>query len=441
MNPVEVIRKTRDGEALSEAEIRYFTAGAADGSIPDYQVAAFLMAYYFQDMVLGRRDPHELAYLTQSVAESGDVLDFGRDFELLFDKHSTGGVGDKLSFICAPLMAACGCPSLLLSGRGLGHTGGTLDKMESVSGMRVLLDRADIVQNLKSVGLVICGQTGSIAPTDKKLYALRDVTATVPSIGLIAASILGKKMAVKPTCLVLDVKVGTGAFMVKESDARALAETMLGILKASSRKTAALLTRMDEPLGRMVGNALEIEEVLQVLANPDDPGVADLVHLGVELAAQAVALGQKLPLGEARQLVTAKLRSGEGLEKFIAFMSAQGGDVQVLRQPERLPKAAERIVVKSPASGFVGSINSYEIGIASNLLGAGRFRAEDQVDPAVGIELLRKTGDSVREGDELFALHVNARESLREAHERATRAYAITEEKPSSKDLIIDILN
>ena len=438
MNPVEIIRKKRDGEPLTRDEVRYFTKGVADGSIADYQVAAFLMAYYFQDMVVGNRSDEELAWFTQGVAESGDRMDFSDDFPLLFDKHSTGGVGDKLSFICAPLMAACGCPSLLLSGRGLGHTGGTLDKMESVAGTRAYIEKPEIAKILKKVGLVICGQTGTIAPADRKLYALRDVTATVPSIGLIAASILGKKMAVTPTCLVLDVKVGAGAFMKTEEDARRLAATMVGILKASGRPASVLLTRMEEPLGYLVGNALEIRESLQALSHPNDSSCRDIVEIGVALATEAVSLGGRISKEAAGQQVRAALDSGSGYEKFIAFMVAQGADERMLREPMRLPTARERIPIKADRTGFVQAINSYEIGIASNLLGAGRFRAEDEVDPAVGIELVRKTGAAVRADEELCFLHVNSRKGLEEATARAGAAFTIGDEAPPSLPGVID---
>lgn len=440
MNAVEIIRKKRDGETLSRDEVRFLTAGVTDGTIPDYQITAFLMAYYFQDMVLGQRNDEELAWFTQGVAESGDRLDLSADFPLVFDKHSTGGVGDKLSFLCAPIMAACGCPSLLLSGRGLGHTGGTLDKMEAVAGTRAYLEQPEIVRNLKDVGLVICGQTGRIAPADKKLYSLRDVTATVPSIGLIAASILGKKLAVSPTCLVLDVKVGAGAFMRKEEDARRLAATMLGILKASRRPAAALLTRMEEPLGRMVGNALEIRESLHALKSPEDPAVSDLVSISLELAAQAVILGGNVQADTARRRVRDALHSGAAYEKFIAFMKAQGAGERLLRSPDLLPNAAEQIPVRAERSGVLQSVDSYEIGIASNLLGAGRFRAEDRVDPAVGIELIRKTGETVRAGDELCLLHVNDRGNLADAQQRALAAFVIGDGTPGRGPDIIDVL-
>ena len=440
MNPVEIIRKKRDGETLTQGEVSYFVRGVADGSIADYQIAAFLMAYYFQDMVVGNRSNEELAWFTQGVADSGDRMDFSDDFPLLFDKHSTGGVGDKLSFICAPLMAACGCPSLLLSGRGLGHTGGTLDKMEAVAGTRAYIEKPEIAKILKKVGLVICGQTGSIAPADKKLYALRDVTATVPSIGLIAASILGKKMAVSPTCLVLDVKVGAGAFMKTEDDGRRLAATMLGILKTSGRPASVLLTRMEQPLGRMVGNALEIREVLQALSHPKGTGLNDILEIGCALATEAVMLGGRLSREGAHEKVQAALDSGAAYEKFIEFMVAQGSDQRLLREPERLPSATERIPLFADRTGFIAEINSYEIGIASNLLGAGRFRAEDEVDPAVGIELRHKTGAAVKAGDELCVLHVNGRARLDEAGRRAAGAFAIAEQAPRALPGVMDAI-
>lgn len=441
MNPVELIIKKRNGEKLGDAEIAYLVNSYTAGEIPDYQMAAFMMAYYFQDMILGHSYPDELAALTMTMAKSGATMDFSDEFDLIYDKHSTGGVGDKLSFICAPITAACGCPSFLLSGRGLGHTGGTLDKMESVPGMRVALSEKEIRDGLKKVGLVISGQTGEIAPADKKMYALRDVTGTVPSIGLISASILSKKLAVGPACLVLDVKCGSGAFMETYEDAHRLAQAMCGILRELKRPACALITDMDQPLGRAVGNSLEIAECVRILQNRCEKNEADdVIEISLALAARAILLGKKAgDIAQAQSLAENALKDGRAWEKFRAFFENQGGDVHALDSIEK-SAAGEKFAVKSADSGFIHSIDSYSVGISANLLGAGRFKKEDTVDHQAGIEILKKKGDEVRKGDTLAVLHFNDPSKLQEARDKVFRAFVVKQEKPAKRERILGIL-
>ena len=433
MNPVELISRKRDGAKLSPDEIRFLVRGYTDGSIPDYQMAAFLMAYYFQDMVLNRPAYDELAALTLEVADSGTKIDFGDRFGLLYDKHSTGGVGDKLSFICAPIMAACDCPSFLLSGRGLGHTGGTLDKMRSIPGTRVDLNEDEIARALEKTGLVITGQTDGIAPADKKLYALRDVTGTVGSIGLISASILGKKLAVSPTCIVLDIKMGSGAFMKTREDAERLAGTMMGILREAKRPAVALITNMDQPLGRMVGNGLEMRESCRALREPQAEDLRDVVEVSVALAAAGIHLGGKAATAQAAETMAREcLTSGRAWEKFKEFMAAQGADVSYLENTDKIPAAGSRIPVVSDRSGYVSSMDCFELGIASNLLGAGRFKKEDEVDPAAGLEFVHKTGDQVKAGEPLLYMHVNDETRLEQARAKIQAAIRVEDARPAA---------
>ncbi len=440
MNPVEILLKKRDGIQLSREEVDFLIQGCTHGTIPDYQLSAFLMAYYFQDMRLGNMDYEELAWLTDAMARSGDRIDLSSEFPMIADKHSTGGVGDKLSFICAPIMAAAGIPTFLLSGRGLGHTGGTLDKMEAVPGMRVQLSVPEVAKGLRETGLVISGQTGDLAPADKKLYALRDVTGTVPSVGLISASILSKKLCVHPAVLVLDIKCGHGAFMKTLDDARRLATTMLGILKALDRPASALITDMDQPLGRMVGNALEIRESCEILQGKIKPGeLADVVEISIALAAEIFVLtGKAARLPEAELLARDLLSSGKAWEKFRAFMVHQGADGSALDDPSRLPRARSIIPVKADRAGFITAIDSEALGLASNALGAGRMKTSDIVDPAVGIELMAKVGDRVEAGTEIALLHVNDSARSEEVLRRVQGAYTMGPEKPSPRPFILD---
>lgn len=432
--------KKRDGIKLSRDEVNFLIKGCTDGTIPDYQMSAFLMAYYFQDMRLGNMDYEELAWITDAMARSGDRIDLSAEFPMIADKHSTGGVGDKLSFICAPIMAAAGIPTFLLSGRGLGHTGGTLDKMEAVPGMRVQLSVPEVARGLREAGLVISGQTGDLAPADKKLYALRDVTGTVPSVGLISASILSKKLCVHPAVLVLDIKCGHGAFMKTLEDAQRLAKTMLGILKALGRPASALITDMDQPLGRMVGNALEIRESIEILRGQTKPGeLTDVIEISIALAAEIFLLTKKAATAtEAERLAREILSSGKAWEKFRAFMIHQGADASAVDDPSRMPKARSLVPVPSDLSGFVAAIDSEAVGLASNALGAGRMKTSDIVDPAVGIELVAKVGDTVTAGSPLAILHVNDGGRADEVVDRVRKAYHIGSEKPAPRPYILD---
>jgi pyrimidine-nucleoside phosphorylase len=394
----ELIHRKRDGGRLESAEIAALIDGYVRGEIPDYQLSAFCMAVYFKGM-----DEAEVGALTMAMLRSGDVLDLSALPGLKVDKHSTGGVGDKVSLPLAPLVAACGVLVPMVSGRGLGHTGGTLDKLESIPGFTVDLPVSRFVELVRDHGLGLIGQTARIAPADKKLYALRDVTATVESIPLIAASIMSKKLAEGIDALVLDVKVGRGAFMKSRADARALAQSLIGIGRSMGKRVTALLTAMDQPLGRAVGNALEVKESIEVLSGG---GPADVRELTVALGAEMVCLaGLAHDLQAGRAAVISAIEDGRGLAKFREIVVAQGGDGKVIDDPDRLPKARDVLAVPSPADGFVESLDAEAVGLAAMALGAGRQKVEDRVDPAVGILLEKKLGDRVVRGEPLCLVH------------------------------------
>ena len=398
---VDVIRKKRDGQELSAAEIEYLVHAYTTGEIPDYQVSAWLMAVILRGLTRA-----ETSALTDAMLHSGDVLDLSELSAKKVDKHSTGGVGDKTSLVLAPLVAAGGLVVPMISGRGLGHTGGTLDKLESIPGFNVNLSVPEFHRVLKACGCAMIGQTSEIAPADRKLYALRDVTATVESPYLICASIMSKKLAEGIDALVLDVKTGSGAFMKKEEDAVFLAELMVETGERMGKSVVALITNMDQPLGTHVGNSLEVLEVLEVLHGH---GSDDLKELCVELAGWMFHLG-----GAAATVAQGKLdaerliASGEALGKFRQMVSLQGGDVGSLDEPAKLPRAKYMQDVISPRSGFVAAMNCEAVGTACVVLGGGREKKEDAVDPAVGIILHRKTGDQVRAGEPLCTIHSNS---------------------------------
>ena len=427
----DVIRKKRDGQALEEDEIRTFIKGVTTGDVPDYQVSALLMAVYFRGLA-----PEELAVWTDAMLHSGDVVDLSGIPGVKVDKHSTGGVGDKVSLALAPLVAAAGVPVPMISGRGLGHTGGTLDKLEAIPGFRVDLDTDRFIAQVRDIGVCMIGQTGDLAPADRRLYALRDVTATVESIPLISASIMSKKLAAGIDALVLDVKVGRGAFMKDLERARALARTMVGIGTRAGKQVRALLTAMDQPLGMAVGNGLETAEAIDVLRGR---APEDLTRVTLELSARMLVMGRRAPdLDAAREVLDALVRTGHALERFRAMVAAQGGDPRVVDDPGVLPKARIVEVVKAPATGFVRTIDAEAIGLAGMVLGAGRTRAEDRVDPAVGIVLRRKVGDRVAPGDDLAVIHGNDEESIEKVASRVVAAYTFSSEKPEGFDLVID---
>lgn len=429
MRPYELIKAKRDGKALAAADIAAFIAGYTAGEVADYQMAAMCMAVFFRGM-----SPAELAAWTEAMLHSGEVLDLSDVPGVKVDKHSTGGVGDKVSLCLAPLAAACGVPVPMVSGRGLGHTGGTLDKLESIPGFRIDLSIADFRRHVREVGACLIGQTKTLAPADRKLYALRDVTATVDCIPLIASSIMSKKMAEGIDALVLDVKVGSGAFMKRDEDARLLARTMIDIGARMNRKVVALLTDMEQPLGRTVGNALEVVEAIAVLTGN---APADLTEVTLALTAEMVVLAGRAPgVKEARALLQAAIDDGSALLKLEEIVRAQGGDVASVRQPERLPQAKHRAVVAAPRDGVVASIDCEAVGHAAMALGAGRERADQSVDPAVGFVLERKVGEAVKAGEPLVTVHFNDARRLEPVRERLLRAYTLGDSAPPLGPLI-----
>ena len=430
MRAVDIILSKRDGRTLAREEIRFFVDGVTAGTLPDYQASALLMAILLRGMT-----GEETAWLTDAMVHSGVRVDLSGIPGVKVDKHSTGGVGDKTSLVLAPLAAACGVPVPMMSGRGLGHTGGTLDKLESIPGFRVDLSLEEMKAALARVGCAMIGQTAQIAPADKKLYALRDVTGTVESIPLISASIMSKKIAEGIDALVLDVKTGSGAFMKTEADSRALAESLVSIGNASGVKTEAIITAMDAPLGRAVGNALEVIECIEVLKGVES---ADLVDVSVELAARMLVLGKAAPdrVAAERQVRTA-IASGAGLERFRRIVEAQGGDAKVVDDYARLPQAPHRHIVSAPRAGYVAGIDAELIGRASVALGAGRDRVDDPIDPAVGILLAAKPGDAVRVGDPLLEVHYRDRSRLETAMRLTGRAITIDEQAPPPRRLIV----
>jgi pyrimidine-nucleoside phosphorylase len=424
MRAVDVIRKKRDGQSLDHEEITAFIQGATAGTWPDYQLSALLMAIVLRGMTA-----QETAWLTEAMVNSGVKLDLSDLPGPKVDKHSTGGVGDKTSLILAPLAAACGAVVPMMSGRGLGHTGGTLDKLESIPGFRVGLGLDEFRTALARVGCALVGQTKEIAPADKVLYALRDVTATVESIPLITASILSKKVAEGITALVLDVKCGRGAFMKKAEDARRLAETLVKIGNSLGVRTQALLTPMDVPLGRAAGNALEVVECLETLKGR---GPADLELLSVRLAGRMLVLGGLAANdGEAEQKVRSALTAGRGLEKFREIVAQQGGDPRVVDDYGRLPTAPHRYPVTADRRGYVSDLHAERIGRAGMVLGAGRERADAQVDHAVGIVLRATVGSPVKQGDPLLELHYRDASRLGPALQILQKSWTIEDSPPT----------
>ncbi len=427
---VELIAAKRDGKTLEEAEIARLLRDFSAGDVADYQMAAFLMAVFFR----GLSDAETVA-LTEAMLHSGSVLDLGAVPGVKVDKHSTGGVGDKVSICLAPLVAACGVPVPMVSGRGLGHTGGTLDKLEAIPGFRTDLPVTDFARIVGEIGTCMIGQTKEIAPADKRIYALRDVTATVESIPLIVASILSKKLAEGIDGLVLDVKVGKGAFMKSEENARALADKLVRVGTRAGKKVVAVLTRMDAPLGRAVGNANETREALEVLHGR---GPADLVECTLVLGAEMLVLGGKATSVEDG---TAKLRAaiadGSAVRVMEKMVAAQGGDASVVADPAKLAVASELVLVKAPRSGFVTGIDALAIGLAGVAMGAGRTRADQAVDPAVGIEIDRKPGEAVKSGDVVARIFVRDRAVGEKLTERVAGAFEYGDAAPPSAPLVV----
>jgi pyrimidine-nucleoside phosphorylase len=430
MHAVDIIIRKRDGATLTRAEIAFAVAGVTSGAIPDYQLAALLMAMLLQGM-----SDEETVSLTEAMVASGRRMDLSRLPGTKAGKHSTGGVGDKTSIVVVPLVAACGVVVPKSSGRGLGHTGGTIDKLESIPGFRVAMDRETYLSSLERIGCAFVGQTADIAPADKKLYALRDVTGTVESIPLIASSIMSKKIAEGTDVLVLDVKVGRGAFMKSESDARRLSQAMVGIGARVGLTTEALLTAMDAPLGRAVGNALEIGECLDTLAGR---GPADLEQLSLALATRMLLLaGGAADEKDAERRLRGALASGAALEKFRQVVANQGGDVRIVEDRSRLPHAAEIATVTAARPGVVAHIDAAIVGRASMVLGAGRERLDATIDPGAGLVLRAKPGDRVQRGDALVELHAGAGTRLDEARALMNEAIAIGQEPVPQMPLIL----
>jgi pyrimidine-nucleoside phosphorylase len=426
---VDVIRKKRDGEELSQAEIDYLVRAYTDGDIPDYQVSAWLMAVILRGLTRA-----ETSWLTDAMLRSGDVLDLSEFSAKKVDKHSTGGVGDKTSLVLAPLVAAGGLIVPMISGRGLGHTGGTLDKLESIPGFNVNLSVFEFRRVLHACGCAMIGQTSEIAPADRKLYALRDVTATVESPYLICASIMSKKLAEGIDALVLDVKTGSGAFMKEEKDAAFLAELMVETGERMGKSVVALITDMDQPLGRYVGNSLEVIEVLEVLRGK---GPEDLRELCLELAAWMFQLGGKThSVAEGKAKAAKLIDSGGALETFRQMVALHGGDARVVDNPDLLPRAKSTREVISTASGRVTAIDCGAVGVACVILGGGREKKEDSVDPAVGIVLHRRVGDAVSAGESLCTVHYNDDTRAARAAELLLRSYRIGDQAPVNKPLI-----
>ena len=433
MRTVDLIQRKRDGEELAPEEIDFMVDGYTSAEIPDYQMAAFLMSVYFAGMT-----DREVSRLTECMLRSGETVDLSAVPGIKVDKHSTGGVGDKTSLIVAPLAAAAGVIVPMMSGRALGHTGGTLDKLESIPGFRTDLSPEEAQKLLAEVGLCYMSQTDRLAPADGKLYALRDVTATVESIPLIASSIMSKKLAEGLDALVLDVKVGNGAFMKKQVDARRLAQMMVGIGRRMDKRVQALITDMSQPLGYAVGNALEVMEASQTLQNA---GPNDLTKLSIELAARMIFLGKKTgSLEEARRMAEERLVDGSGYRKFKQVVSAQGGSPQALDRFELLPNATGMREVTSPRGGYISSIDAEDIGLASNMIGAGRDRKEDVIDPAVGIILEVKVGEKVDAGSVLCRLYYTREDRVEEAAEMVEDAFRISAQKPEERELILEVV-
>lgn len=447
MRAIDIIRKKRDGGELSREEIAFVVDGASRETIPDYQLAAWLMAVVWRGLSTG-----ELAALTDAMLHSGEVLSFSsgrmrsaeepgrvsRDGGTIVDKHSTGGVGDKTSLVLAPLAAAGGLKVPMISGRGLGHTGGTLDKLESIPGFNVNLSLTEFRKVLDGCGCAIVGATPEIAPADKRLYALRDVTATVESPYLICASIMSKKLAEGIDALVLDVKTGNGAFMKRQDDAEYLAKLMVETGERMGKKTVALITDMDQPLGRAVGNALEVEECLDVLRGR---GPQDLRELCVELAAWMFVVGGCAPeVDEGKKLAEELIASGAAREKFKEMIRLQGGDARVVDEPNRLPHARRQETVMAARSGYVTAIRCEQVGIASVMLGGGRETKDEVIDPAAGITLAKKVGDRVRAGEELFTAHHNHESRHAKAMEILRGCFEISAEPPQQKPLVRKII-
>ncbi|UOQ48050.1 pyrimidine-nucleoside phosphorylase [Gracilibacillus caseinilyticus] len=432
MRMVDLIAKKRDGKELTKEEIDFMIDGYTKEEIPDYQMSAMAMALYFQGMTTDER-----VHLTMAMVESGDQVDLSDIHGIKVDKHSTGGVGDTTTLILAPLVASVGVPVAKMSGRGLGHTGGTIDKLESIEGFQVELTGDQFNKLVNEQNVAVVGQSGNLTPADKKLYGLRDVTATVNSIPLIASSIMSKKIAAGADAIVLDVKTGSGAFMAELEDAKALAKAMVDIGNGAGRETIAVISDMNQPLGFAVGNALEVKEAIETLQGK---GPEDLEELCLTLGSQMVYLAKKASsIDEAREKLKDAIHSGKAIEKLKTFVSSQGGDASVIDHPEHLPQATYVTEVKVNTPGIVHHISADEIGIAASMLGAGRLTKDSQIDLAVGVVLQKKLGDEVKAGDTLVTIHSN-QQNVKEVEDKIVQAYQIANQAYKNQSLIYDII-
>ncbi len=432
MRMYDIIKKKRDGGILSKEEIDFFITGYVDGSIPDYQASALCMAIFYKGMT-----EEETATLTLSMAHSGDTVDLSRFGNMTADKHSTGGVGDKTTLIVAPICAAAGCIMAKMSGRGLGHTGGTVDKLESIEGFNTQLSTEEFFNTVEKTGLAVVGQTGNLTPADKKLYALRDVTATVDSIPLIASSIMSKKLAAGAHTIVLDVKYGSGAFMKTPDDAESLAKEMVKIGNNCGRNTSAVITNMDRPLGNNIGNALEVIEAIDVLQGN---GPQDLKEVCLVLATQIVSLSKNISKEDAKALVEETFSSGKAFSKFKEWIKAQGGNTAWIDNIGLFPKAEYSFNIIAENDGYIASMDAEKIGISAVILGAGRETKDDTIDMSAGIVLNKKTGDKISKGDVIATLYTNKESSVSSAQRIFLEAIEITNEIITESPLIYSVI-
>ncbi len=433
MRMYDLIMKKRNGGVLSRKEIQYMVMGFTNGEIPDYQMSAMMMAIYFQGM-----NEQETLDLTMVMSESGDTLDLSGIHGVKCDKHSTGGVGDKVSLILGPMAAAAGIPVAKMSGRGLGHTGGTIDKLESITGFQTSMKQEDFIKQVNEIGIALVGQTAHLAPADKKIYALRDVTATVDNMSLIASSIMSKKLAAGADTIVLDVKCGNGAFMKTLEDAKKLAETMVKIGQGAGKKTIAVISDMNEPLGYAVGNALEVAEAVEVLKGNGEPRLTELcITLG---AYMLYGTGLCKEIEDGRKKMAEVLENHSAYEKFLSFVAAQGGDIEELKNTESLIHADYVVDVKASENGYISGIDAEETGMAALMLGAGRETKESKLDYSAGFRLLKKTGDKVAKGENIALLYANEEEKILPAKQRFLNAVSISKNPVIKEPLIKQVI-
>lgn len=428
----DIIEKKRDKKVLNKEEINFFVENYTNGTIPDYQASALLMAIYLNGM-----NNEELINLTIAMANSGEIIDLSNIQGTTVDKHSTGGVGDKTTLIVAPIVAALGCKVAKMSGKGLGFTGGTADKLESIEGYQINIEREKFINQVNNIGISLISQSGNLTPADKKIYALRDVTATVGSIPLIASSIMSKKIAAGSECIVLDVKMGSGAFMKNLEDAKLLAKTMVDIGKLANRKTLAMITNMDIPLGKAIGNILEVKESIDILKGN---GPQDLTNICIDLAAYMYMLCSGKSIEDSKYEVEEVIKNGRALEKLIEVVKAQGGNVELIKNPEKFPKAPYQIDIMATKTGYITKMDTEKIGKVSVSLGAGRLKKEDVIDYTAGIILNKKTGDFVKQGDILATLHTSNLDNIEEIKDVYLNAVHITSENNIDYTLIYDII-